>query len=120
VDIREPAGCAGPGDEATQLLKNPRLIGAFDQRLTCRAIKISFDGALGSKGAALLQKYSDHDTNGFLKWKDDDLLPMFEQALREGVQCARSNHLASTCENSTDDITNKREKSTASVFEPNQ
>jgi predicted amidohydrolase YtcJ len=68
------------------LLKRAPIIGAFGERLTCRAIKVSFDGALGSKGAALLEQYSDYDTRGFLKWRDEQLLPMFEEALRKGVQ----------------------------------
>ncbi len=68
------------------LLKHGPTVGAFDDRLTCRAIKVSFDGALGSKGAALLETYSDYDTRGLLKWTDDDLLPMFEESLRKGIQ----------------------------------
>jgi predicted amidohydrolase YtcJ len=68
------------------LLTEGPLVGAFGGRLNCRAIKVSFDGALGSKGAALLEKYSDYDTSGFLKWKESDLLPMFEAALRNGIQ----------------------------------
>jgi predicted amidohydrolase YtcJ len=59
---------------------------ASDRRFANRSIKVSFDGALGSKGAALLEKYSDYDTAGFLKWKEEDLLPMFEESLRKGVQ----------------------------------
>jgi hypothetical protein len=68
------------------LLKEGPVLDAFDQRFNCRAIKVSFDGALGSKGAALLENYSDYDTAGFLKWKEADLLPMFEEALRQGIQ----------------------------------
>ena len=69
----------GPSDDTARLLSEGPLMDAFDQQLTCRAIKVSFDGALGSKGAALLEKYSDYDTSGFLKWKEDDLLPMFDE-----------------------------------------
>jgi predicted amidohydrolase YtcJ len=36
-----------------------RMIGALDNRLTVRAIKIHFDGALGSRGAWLLEPYAD-------------------------------------------------------------
>jgi predicted amidohydrolase YtcJ len=84
--LRLELAILGPGDDASRLLSEGPLVGAFDGRLTCRAIKVSFDGALGSKGAALLEKYADHDTAGFLKWKEAELLPMFEQALRQGVQ----------------------------------
>ncbi len=86
IKLRIDLALLGPSDDAQWLLKHGPTIGAFDQRLTCRAIKVSFDGALGSKGAALLEKYSDYDTSGFLKWTDDDLLPMFDEALRKGIQ----------------------------------
>ena len=86
IKLRIDLAILGPGDDANWLLERKPMIGAFDQRLTCRAIKVSFDGALGSKGAALLEQYSDYDTSGFLKWRDDQLLPMFEEALRKGVQ----------------------------------
>ena len=40
-------------------LKDYRMIGYGDGRLTVRAIKLSIDGALGSRGAWLLEPYSD-------------------------------------------------------------
>lgn len=40
-----------------------RRIGAFDGRLTVAAIKVSLDGALGSRGAWLLEPYSDLPTS---------------------------------------------------------
>jgi hypothetical protein len=39
------------------------LIDYGDRRLTCRAFKITIDGALGSRGAALLEDYSDDPGN---------------------------------------------------------
>ena len=46
-----------------------------------------FDGALGSRGAALLKPYSDApETSGYLTEKPEDLRPMFEEALRRGIQ----------------------------------
>jgi predicted amidohydrolase YtcJ len=48
---------------------------------------VLFDGALGSRGAALLKPYSDApETSGFLREKPEDLRPMFEEALRRGIQ----------------------------------
>jgi len=48
---------------------------------------VIFDGALGSRGAALLAPYSDKgDTSGFLTQKPEELRPMFEEALRRGIQ----------------------------------
>ncbi len=87
IKLRIDLALLGPSDDAQWLLKHGPTIGAFDQRLTCRAIKVSFDGALGSKGAALLEKYSDYDTSGFLKWTDDDLLPMFDEASAKAFKC---------------------------------
>ena len=62
-------------------------INAFDHHFTQRTIKVLFDGALGSRGAALLKPYSDApDTSGFLREKPEDLVPMFKEALRRGIQ----------------------------------
>src|SRR2546430_6496028 len=62
-------------------------INAYDHYFTQRTIKVIFDGALGSRGAALLKPYSDApDTSGFLTEKESDLKPMFEEALRRGIQ----------------------------------
>jgi predicted amidohydrolase YtcJ len=58
----------------------------FDNRLTIRHIKITIDGALGSKGAALLEPYADHNTSGFLTQKEEVLLPLFVEALKKGIQ----------------------------------
>jgi predicted amidohydrolase YtcJ len=42
-----------------QNLASYRLVDGFDKQLTTRAIKHTFDGALGSRGAWLLEPYSD-------------------------------------------------------------
>ncbi len=86
IKLRIYNAVRGPSEDTKRLLAEGPTIDAFDGRFTNRGIKVSFDGALGSKGAALLEKYSDYDTAGFLKWKEEDLLPMFEEALRKGVQ----------------------------------
>ena len=63
------------------------LVNAYDHRFTQRTIKVIFDGALGSRGAALLKPYSDApNTSGYLTEKEEDLRPMFEDALRRGIQ----------------------------------
>src|SRR5438067_10989428 len=77
----------GPGEAADALLKNGATLNAFDHRFTQRTIKVIFDGALGSRGAALLAPYSDKaDSSGFLTQKPEELRPMFEEALRRGIQ----------------------------------
>ena len=77
----------GPGGDAQRLLRDGWTIGAFDHHFTQRTIKVIFDGALGSRGAALLKPYSDApNTSGFLTEKPEELRPMFEEALRRGIQ----------------------------------
>jgi len=69
------------------LLKKGATLNAFDHRFTQRTIKVIFDGALGSRGASLLAPYSDKpDSSGFLTQKPEELRPMFEEALRRGIQ----------------------------------
>jgi predicted amidohydrolase YtcJ len=84
--IRLYEAIRGPGADAQRLLREGPQAGLYDGRLTIRTIKVSIDGALGSKGAALLEPYADHDTTGLLTQKEDDVLPMLQDALRKGVQ----------------------------------
>jgi len=51
-----------------------------------RAIKLYMDGALGSRGAALLEPYSDADSQGLMLVQKDYMMPMLEAALRAGIQ----------------------------------
>jgi predicted amidohydrolase YtcJ len=77
----------GPGKDADEFLRAGATINAYDHRFTQRTIKVIFDGALGSRGAALLKPYSDQpDTSGYLTEKAEQLRPMFEEALRRGIQ----------------------------------
>jgi predicted amidohydrolase YtcJ len=56
-------------------------------RLTIRAIKISADGALGSRGAALLEPYTDEPgTSGFLTTPEADIYAMTRAAAAAGFQ----------------------------------
>ncbi|MEM7260959.1 MAG: amidohydrolase [Planctomycetota bacterium] len=77
----------GPGQDATELISNgPSGTDAFS-RYTRRGIKVSYDGALGSGGAALLDPYDDRPGNGLLNdHLDRDMARMLEGALRSGVQ----------------------------------
>jgi predicted amidohydrolase YtcJ len=87
IKLRIYKAVHGPGPSATRLLNEGATIGAFDNRFTFRTIKVVSDGALGSRGAALLGPYSDaHDTSGFLTVKVEDLRPMLVDALRKGIQ----------------------------------
>jgi predicted amidohydrolase YtcJ len=78
---------SGPGREAQRLLSEGPIIGAFNNHLTVRTIKLYADGSLGSRSAALLEPYSDApDTSGFLTIKEEDLQPLLQAALRKGIQ----------------------------------
>jgi predicted amidohydrolase YtcJ len=95
----------GPSEDATEFLKLSGMgfqamsdrqdadatlapaINAFNHHFTQRTIKVIFDGALGSRGAALLKPYSDApETSGYLTEKPEELRPMLEEALRRGIQ----------------------------------
>lgn len=76
----------GPGDGSDRLLAEGPELGGAGSRFTCRTIKVHYDGALGSGGAALLEPYADRPGSGFVKYDDDTLLLLFERALRAGVQ----------------------------------
>jgi len=54
--------------------------------IVTRAIKMYVDGALGSRGAALLEPYSDADTHGLITIKAEDALGVMRQGLRAGIQ----------------------------------
>src|SRR5215213_2283692 len=87
IKLRIYKAVHGPGPSATRLLNEGPTIGAFGNRFTFRTIKVVSDGALGSRGAALLEPYSDaHDTSGFLTVKAEELRPMLVEALRKGIQ----------------------------------
>jgi predicted amidohydrolase YtcJ len=86
IKLRIYKAVHGPSPASAKLLTDGASAGEFDNRFTLRTIKVVFDGALGSKGAALLEKYSDYDTAGFLTHKEEELLPMFIEALKRGIQ----------------------------------
>jgi predicted amidohydrolase YtcJ len=87
IKIRFVNAIYGPGEDAQRFLKEGVTLGAFNHHFTQRTIKVIFDGALGSRGAALLKPYNDSpETSGYLTEKPEDLRPMFEEALRRGIQ----------------------------------
>ncbi|HEX8678708.1 MAG TPA: amidohydrolase, partial [Chthoniobacterales bacterium] len=86
VKLRIYNAVSGPGEAADRLLADGPVIGESSGRFTQRMIKFYADGALGSRGAALLEKYADADSSGFFINQPHELRPVFEQALRRGVQ----------------------------------
>ena len=87
IKLRIYKALSAPGVEAQRLFLDGPIIGAYDNRLTVRSIKLYADGSLGSRSAALLAPYSDKpDTSGFLTIKEETLQPVLQQALRTGIQ----------------------------------
>lgn len=75
-------------DGATELIAGgPRSVA--DGRIITRAIKYYADGALGSRGAALFAPYADRpDTTGLMQITGEEIVPLYEAALRGGIQIA--------------------------------
>jgi predicted amidohydrolase YtcJ len=77
------------GDDAALLdrwFKQGRLVD-YGGRLTVRSVKLYADGALGSRGAALLEPYSDDPGNsGLLVSKTEHLLDITRRAKAAGFQ----------------------------------
>jgi predicted amidohydrolase YtcJ len=87
IKLRLYAAMEGPGADADRLLAVGRGWKSCDARLTVRAVKLYMDGALGSRGAALLAPYSDAPANsGLLVNAPDDILRIAIAGLTSGIQ----------------------------------
>jgi predicted amidohydrolase YtcJ len=87
LTVRVYAMIWGNRPDFAQLSKSGPLIGYSDDMLTVRAVKLLADGALGSRGAALIEPYSDApDQRGLLFMSDSELQDKIEMALRAGYQ----------------------------------
>jgi predicted amidohydrolase YtcJ len=78
------------GDDAAALdhyfAKGPQS-GLYDGQLWVRAVKLYADGAMGSRGAALLEPYSDDPNNsGLLKSTQAHIREVAERGLKAGFQ----------------------------------
>lgn len=61
---------------------------SLDGLVRTRAVKLYIDGALGSRGAALLEPYLDHPSTGLILLRKEEVMPILEQCLRYGIQVA--------------------------------
>jgi predicted amidohydrolase YtcJ len=87
LKIRIVKTISGPSADADRLIQQGPVLGEFDGRLTVRTIKVVMDGALGSRGAALLAPYSDDAKNtGLITTDTVALKPMLIGALKNGIQ----------------------------------
>jgi predicted amidohydrolase YtcJ len=76
-----------PDGAAALIAGGPRSVA--DGRIITRAIKYYADGALGSRGAALFEPYADRPgTSGLMQITGDEIIPLYEAALRGGIQIA--------------------------------
>ena len=89
------------GEILDQILAEGPLVGYGDHRLTVRGVKVSIDGALGARGAALMKPYSDEPGNiGVIRVPYDQLYYIVERSLAAGFNVAihaigdRGNRLA--------------------------
>lgn len=91
--LRNYVMLSDPGEpDSAATLRNPYIArgpqsALYDGHLWIRAIKLYADGALGSRGAALLAPYSDEPTNsGLLVSKPEHIRAWADAALRLGFQ----------------------------------
>ncbi|KQW82581.1 amidohydrolase [Brevundimonas sp. Root1279] len=76
-----------PDGAAALIAGGPRSVA--DGRIITRAIKYYADGALGSRGAALFEPYADRpDTTGLMQITEAEIVPLYESALKGGIQVA--------------------------------
>jgi predicted amidohydrolase YtcJ len=91
-------------DVAFDLIKSGRVMRGplpnTNGLVTARAVKLYMDGALGSRGAALIEPYSDAEGTGLVLMNHDAALPVLTAMLKAGMQVAthaigdRGNRLA--------------------------
>ncbi|WP_308910683.1 amidohydrolase [Pseudokordiimonas caeni] len=75
------------GARAGALLEKGPVTSENGQIIT-RAIKLYVDGALGSRGAALLEPYADAHTSGLMLISEEEAKGYMRKALKHGVQVA--------------------------------
>lgn len=87
IPLRAYVMIRGTGGDFAALAKQGPLIGYGNDHLTVRAVKLFADGALGSRGAAMLAPYSDMpNQHGLLLMSDQEMEHSVETALRAGYQ----------------------------------
>jgi predicted amidohydrolase YtcJ len=78
---------SGAGEVFDELSKDGPVIGYAGDRLYLRSVKLYSDGALGSRGAALIEDYSDDPGNRGLLFNDaDEFTQMIGKVASKGYQ----------------------------------
>ena len=87
LPVRVYAMLGGSNRKLPNYFARQPLIAYGDRRFTFRALKVGVDGALGSRGAALLEPYSDDAKNsGILTMPAEQLEQLAREALQKGFQ----------------------------------
>jgi hypothetical protein len=87
LQMRIYAAIGGPGPTWERFKVEGPLIGFGRSRLTVRALKLYADGALGSRGAALIEPYADDPANrGLTVTNEQELTVSVTEALQHGFQ----------------------------------
>jgi predicted amidohydrolase YtcJ len=87
LTVRVYAMIRDTGADFASLAKDGPLIGYDEDRLSVRSVKLFADGALGSRGAALLGPYTDRpEQRGLLFMTDAEMQHKIETALLAGYQ----------------------------------
>jgi predicted amidohydrolase YtcJ len=78
---------SGAGDVFDELSKNGPIEGYANDRLYLRSVKLYSDGALGSRGAAMIEPYSDDPGNfGLLFNTEQEFTSMIDKVVAKGFQ----------------------------------
>lgn len=87
LDIRIYGMISGAGSTFDALSVQGPITGLYDDLLALRSVKLYADGALGSRGAALLSDYHDEPGNkGLLFVSQDEMNAMAEKVVSKGFQ----------------------------------
>ena len=87
LDIRIYGMISGAGSTFDALSVQGPMTGLYDDLLALRSVKLYADGALGSRGAALLSDYHDEPGNkGLLFVSQDEMNAMAEKVVSKGFQ----------------------------------
>ncbi|WP_440999605.1 amidohydrolase [Fodinibius sp. SL11] len=87
LSTRIYAMISGAGDTFDELAKNGPITSYAEDRLALRSVKIYGDGALGSRGAAMLEPYADDPGNtGLLFHSQEEMNQMVLKTMSNGFQ----------------------------------
>ncbi len=87
LTVRINAQVGGNGALWNEMLRTGPFVDHIGRMLSVRSIKLYMDGALGSRGAALIEPYSDEPgSRGLITTPPDSVRAITEQALRHGFQ----------------------------------